>query len=354
MQDMPILTLGAGALLLLLKLLLGVTHVATLGKVHAPQSRSIDQIRNTETQFKTVVAPALAALISSLFVSLAASFFFADLIAGKETWYQTAGLLTFVMGTVALLLILRFALADGGDHVELIRDPFRIFDVANEIAVHPRASKISPEVLTVQLNEWEKHISPRSLNISTDRTSTDLDKTFKRCLQVSGKISSIRQSFALYYAALRRYPIRFGWPILGSVFFVGGFAWYRVASLGMNIWTLETLWLEVVVLFIVEAFFTQFYCWARGNQSRRWYCVYSEAVEDAREAIANATTARDLDVADEELLHRTIARADSVLDCIFSNAGRYFELCLGKIHIRLHLHMDAGLNGPDRKCAKDV
>lgn len=85
-----------------LSFLLGIVELATLRTIRPPKRQTFTYIRLAATQYQTVFAPAMGALLSGLMVSIAGSFFYESFIEQGDSWKQLAGVVAFIVGAIAL------------------------------------------------------------------------------------------------------------------------------------------------------------------------------------------------------------------------------------------------------------
>jgi len=304
--------IGVGGLWVSLSFLLGVVELATLRTIRPPKRQTFTYIRLAATQYQTVLAPAMGALISGLFVSLAASFFYASFTGQQDSWNQLAGVVTFIAGAIALTVTL-WSVLKVGEPVELARDPFSIRAAAEESAAAPRRGGLDPNVLTQQLDEWEESISARSMNLSVKGNSDRLHENLTQAAQTRRFWCSALRSLRVYYAALLRFPFRFVWPLLGFPLFMAGTVWYATGPAELKFATSWRPWAVVGLFALAGAIATLFYCVTRGNRARLWHRINLVALKDARNAIGEAKSAHASVAAENVLLHRILTNADKFL-----------------------------------------
>ena len=100
-----------------------------------------------------MVAPAIAALMGGLFVSVSASFFYAGLTHENDGLSIAVGLLVFAAAVALLVYLLNLALSDAGDETELVKDPAVIIAAARDIRTNPRQEGITPDFLAGKLDQ---------------------------------------------------------------------------------------------------------------------------------------------------------------------------------------------------------
>jgi hypothetical protein len=296
--------LGLGVFLVVLNLLLAIAEIALMGTIRAPAPRNFSYMRRESSQYQTVFAPALAALVSGLFVSLSASFFYAGVVGAIDDGQQF-GIVTFALGAVALVVILRLLLKDSLGVAELARDPFAIRAAAEEFALNPRDGALKPELLRQRLSYWESHMSARSLNLSVDRRSDSLDRSLREASTVTGFLAAVRDSLRVYRAAIRCFPLRFGSPLMGFPLFALGVL--GVAFLDGSPSGSSPRWINMIAFLLAGLLVALFYCAARGNRARRWHRIHQCGLEQAEQALRSQVAAED------ETLRRVLRRADIFL-----------------------------------------
>ncbi|MDA4894228.1 hypothetical protein PFZ55_45965 [Streptomyces sp. MS2A] len=312
MEDLTTILIGFGGLSVVACLVLSLVEFATVRIIRAPERRTFTYIRLAETQFQTIVAPAMGALLSGLFISISASFFYEGFTRETEDWRQAAGGLTFIAGAVALALTLRSALKGVGEPAALAKDPFTIRAAADEYVTQPREALLTPQVLTTQLAGWAAQIPARSLNVSADVESHRLTEALDRAADATG-VRAIWPSFRVYVAALSRFPFRFGWPTLGLTVFCIGVLWYAFAFADFETRNPWAPVLASAIMISIGAFLTALYGVARGNRARLWHRVNRRALIDARDAIRRAEQARAVVVEEDARMQRVLTRADDYL-----------------------------------------
>lgn len=280
--------IGVGGLLIGLFLILGVAELALLRTIRPPKQKTFAHIRLAENQYQTIIVPALGALVSGLFVSISASFFFESFSENVDEGRQIAGVLTFLAGAAVLAIMLSAVVKGVGEPKELARDPFTIRAAAEEFAADPRRSPLDPNFLTQRVDEWEKLMSTRAMNITAEKASPQLEKVLERALAQNGFWHCVAASWRIYLAALARFPLRFCWPLVSFVMLSTGTIWYAIAGAELDFFSSWRPWFAVGVFVIPSAAIVLFYAAARGNRARLWYRVYVEALAHARDAIRDA------------------------------------------------------------------
>src|SRR5699024_9830033 len=91
MERLSTVLIGLGVTLAIVSVMLGVVELATIRTIRPPKEKTFSYMRLATTQYRTVFIPAVGALISGLFVSLSASFFYGSLTGRAEPWYPEAG-----------------------------------------------------------------------------------------------------------------------------------------------------------------------------------------------------------------------------------------------------------------------
>lgn len=313
MEPITAALIGAGALLVMLSFVAGVVELSTLRSIRPPEQKSFTYIRLAANQYQTLVVPAMGALISGLFVSISASFFYEGLTVHSDSWRQSAGSAMFIAGAVALAATLRAVLKGVGEPSELARDPFAIRAAAEEYASNPRRGTLEPSFLEQRMDEWRKFISTRSMNITADKSSRTLDVVLANASGQRTFWRSVIASVHVYFVAFIRFPFRLGWPFLGFVLLTVGIIWFAVGEFGPRFTQSWGPIVAIAILTAPSAVVTLFYCATRGNRARLWHRINLVAVDDARKAIDAAAEARDAVKAEDAVLQRVLERADMFL-----------------------------------------
>lgn len=283
------LLIGSGGLGLLVCIVLGIFEIALLSLIRAPKKNSFSNVRMVASQYQTIVAPAMGALVASLFVSIAASYFYEG-ISKNEDWRQYAGLGSFFIGLICLATMLRSALKGLDDPASLASDPHTIQAAAEEYSEMPRNAVLEPDVLVQRLKRWQQRIATHSMNISADVQAPRLDEAFQKAARSHGKAKLTKASILIYCAALRQFPWRFSWPILSAMVYLAGWYWFAFGSGVLNESSIAG-WLRVIVLpIIVTSLVLAFYFAARGYRAVRWHRVNRIASVKAKRALREATT----------------------------------------------------------------
>lgn len=336
MEEFTTSLIGMGVLLSALNILLGIIELATLRTIRAPAQKTFTYIRRAANQYQTIVIPAMGALISGLFVSISASFFYEGLTNPDDSWRQTAGSATFIVGAVALTFTLRAVIKGVGEPAELASDPFTIHAAADEYSAAPRRGSLEPSFLEERLEEWIKFISARAMNITSKKTAPGLDEILNHAVEQHGFWRCAAASLHLYFAALVRFPFRFFWPFLGIFILFVGITWYAVGVEVPDDTTWQKRILNIATILIVSALVTLFYCATRGNRARLWHRINLVAVEDARKAISSARSAQNTVEKEDAILQRVIQRADIFLqEEHTSRANSGISFTLGTFHIAI-------------------
>ena len=313
MESLTISLVAIGGLLEITILIGGLAELATVRTIRPPEHRTFSHIRLTAFQFQTIIAPALAALTSGLLVSIAASFFYQELTTPQISWYPYAGAFWFLAAAIILVVILRFALKGAGDPSELANNPFTIRAAAEEYAADPGSSHLTPGLLSERLDEWESNLHRHSLNISRDVDSSVVKGQLDDAANATGVGRGTVASLKLYFTALSKFPIQFGWPLLSPLVFLTGVISFGFAS---SKFEGKTWWYAVIVIatfLIISAVPILTYSVARGNRARLWHRINRAAIGEARKALERAEQSKASVAKREAHLERVLERADTFL-----------------------------------------
>lgn len=294
-MDWVYFCLGVGLLALVVCLVSAIEETFAGARIKAPPKLPFALVRLEEEQFKTVIAPAIAALASGLLVSLSASYFFeASRTQSDEVMLEVSGIVLFIAGAFALVITLRLALGKNRKILEHVRAPHHLRAAAVAAAEDPRHAPLPHYELASRLDTRKKSIAVHSLGIDKDVEAKALLSAMEKSL--SSKKPHLWSSLRIYCAALRRFPLRFVLPLLVLIVFLVG-VWGTAFDLGISslgafaIFAGLTLGGATIVLF---------YLVARGNRARRTYAMNIGEVEDARRAVDKAAAAYQEMLAEEK------------------------------------------------------
>ncbi|EFG47824.1 hypothetical protein HMPREF0183_0901 [Brevibacterium mcbrellneri ATCC 49030] len=313
MEDFTTAQIVIGGLLLFAQLLAGIVELATVGTIRPPEDKTFTYIRLAANQYQTVALPALGALISGSLVSISASVFYEVLSGATLFRHLVAGIAAFLAAEAALVVILRLVMNRVGDPSELVDNPFAIRAAAKEYSDDPRQGCLNPDFLTERLDEWESSMPRHSLNIAKEVDASRVTKSLDTAADVNGMWRWIGTSLAVYKSALIKFPMRFGWPLLGAFFFLTGSSWYGLVYANVEI---KHWWYLIIVMVIdlaIAVMPTLIYCVARGNRARLWHRINRKAVKDARTALACAQNSKASIEEEDAVLRRVLERSDTFL-----------------------------------------
>lgn len=354
METVTTTLIGVGVLICIMSLILGIVEISTLKLIRPPKQKTFSYIRLAATQYQTIFVPALGAMVSGLFVSLAASFFYlgltgkpaeawtcnpAEALTGKpaaawrcnpaealtgipeETWPQWVGAIMFISGAIALAVTLRAAFKGVGEPSELASDPFTIRAAAEEYAADPRRGTLDPAFLDAKLSDWMTFIPTRAMNISSTRgmkkSSTNRSEILGEVLDASSEKKSWRggigASIRVYFAALRRFPFRFMWPLIGFLSLETGVFLFAFTEAELDFLGSIRPYVALAVALVLPALSTLFYFTTRGNRARLWHRVNLVAIEDARKSISAARQAQEDITAENARIKQVMQSADDFL-----------------------------------------
>ena len=257
--------------------------------IKSPAEKSFSAIKRESIHHQTVVAPAIAALMGGLFVSVSASFFYAGLTHENDGLSIAVGLLVFAAAVALLVYLLNLALSDAGDETELVKDPAVIIAAARDIRTNPRQEGITPDFLAGKLDQWVNYAGNYSLRLSPKKRQFSNEDLLNKSLEASG----LRQTFCiacrLYFAAMKVFKIRFFAPFIGL--FLLSISWIFFLAEGrqsdhpnFKLLILAALPVTLILAGVVSLFF----CFTKGNYARIWYRTYKPIEQRAREEIALA------------------------------------------------------------------
>ncbi|RLP75036.1 hypothetical protein D9V32_11490 [Mycetocola tolaasinivorans] len=336
MNVIMLLTLVIGLSGVVWCLLLVVVEIVTWSSIREPKRRSFSRIQFEARQSQTVIAPALGALYSGLFISLSASFIFKGLTPdggadeSSHLWNPFIGVVLFFAGAVTLLFILWVFFKDRSDSISLAQDPFSIRAAAEEYISAPEQASLKPEDLDTQLKNWVQRKAaytmgvapgrPREKNTRGEdqrvRRTTALEAALTKSENSQGRRQGIVNSLRIYYRAARRYRLRFIWPAGVSAILLVGVVWMAldqpevlISSSGWG-----SPWLMVIIVAVVEMVVVLAYAVFRGNRARLWYRVYRSAQTGAEHQIRAAHEVKISQVSEEQRLRELVDQLENILE----------------------------------------
>lgn len=332
---------GFSAVLIGINFFFALVQFGLVRTVHPPKRQSFAAVRASEQQFQTVVAPAIGALASGLFVSISASFFYSSIVGDGGDNHRAAGIVLFLVAGLSLSLTIGIALRRGIQATELARNPFTIRAAAEEYTTDPLRGPVEPKTLSQNLSEWTQYRAARSLQIESDVKAPRLDKVLDNTIDSHGFWSALLDSLKIFIFAVVRFPLRFGWPVV-CLFFVP-VASIGVISTGKEIAGAAVPRLIAIALVAVGLAMLSVivYGVARGNNARLWHRVNRKASLAAEVSIAKAATAHDRVKAENELRKRVLKEADRLFkdSSLSESRSSLFTLSLGRIRVELvHTH----------------
>lgn len=332
MDNVFVVMYTVGAIAIASCLGLGFIHLCSIWTVRLPKPKTFSNVQRVTLQFQTVAGPAVAALFASFLASLSSSFFYSAFTITSVSWHLYVGLAILFAGIITLIVTLHLVLKDAGEASVLTRDPFTIRAAADEYAENPRRSSLESEFLRQQLEDWAVCISAHSLELSTKRRTRHLERILGEAAEKNGFFASLLASLKVYFAAVREFPLRFGWPFLGVIFLVSG----TVLNEGRNVTEPWAPWVIGVVLTVVGGVATMFYCATRGNHVRLRHRINLVGLGCARTAIDVAVRARTRVEDQDAAVLRVLERADNFLqEDILPSHSEKFILSLGRIRIAI-------------------
>lgn len=323
-------------LLVALNFILTFIEISTICTIHPPKRQTFADIRVKEEQFQTIIAPAMAALVSGLLVSISASFFYSNLVNESKDWYRYVGLGVFFAAALSLIFTINLALKGGAQAAELARNPFTIRAAAEEFTDDPRYGPVDPGTLSENLKDWTRNRSAHAFNLDRDIDCSDFDKKLDSSAKMS-KWPGLKSSLKIYYLSVRRMPFRFGWPLIGPALllvsvFVKILIDQDLDSSGVSQW-----WRPLLNALLFGMISVLFYGTARGNRARLWHRVYQIGRVRAEAAVAEAEKEQDAIRTEDERLKRVLREADKFFgdSCNIEKEKDMFDLTIGRVCIRI-------------------
>lgn len=197
-------------------LVLASVNIFTYWSNKPEQATSFAAVRAYDNDFRSIVAPAIAALVTGLLVSLAASFIYAGIIEEDDSRFGVAMPL-FIVALVILILLLYPLLRGELSTLVLAQNPQRIFLAARAVATVEDAAIERIEELEQALENWRKRRGAFSMGWSKKKESPRLNEAFADVPEERrlGFWRAARATWGqkVFRAAWRTAPWRFGWPV---------------------------------------------------------------------------------------------------------------------------------------------
>lgn len=324
---------GTGILLCVLNVALACVEIGTLRTIRPAPTKSYATLRGEHIDFRSVIAPAMAALISGLLVSVSASYMFKATQAGGVEEDRITGTILFFVAAAALLVTLRIALGKGDGASEFVHDPPSIRAAADACTESPQSAPISPSILGERLDSWQRLIATRSMRVSRDVHSARLHESMEASSAVLGAFRVIRSSLRIYVSAAARFPLTFVWPCAGPLLFTAGL----IALI--DVLSSARMALVASLFIALSAASALLYMAARGNQARLKYEVNVSEVERARASVERALAAHKTMIDDAANLRDLLDRANTFLSPPASSTerDRGWSVRIGRLSMKVRL-----------------
>lgn len=309
-MELAYLALGAAVLLSALCGVAAVGELVTTASVKPAPKRAFALLRAGENQFKTVIAPALAALISGCLVSISASYFFKVSQGQGDDIDQLTGTIFFVVAGLALVITLRIVLGRNREVLEFIRTPAQIRSAADAVCENPQAPPLEVDVLRARLVTWEESIAARSLEVRRDVSAVSLHRALRASRNARSFPSCVRASLRIQISAVRRFPLSFGVPLLVVPLYLVGLLVTITPELTFSLRSV----LATLVMMLIGVLPVACYYAARGNRARRTFQITLLEIARARRALLRAEAARREFLKNEESRERLLRRVEEFLD----------------------------------------
>lgn len=197
-------------------LVLASVHIFSYWSNKPEQARTFAAVRAYDNDFRSIVAPAIAALVTGLLVSLAASFIYTGIVEDDNASASIA-LPLFIVALVLLMVLLYPLMRGELPTLTLAQHPQRILLAARAVPTDEEAAFERIGELEQALESWSGRRGAFSMGWSKKEESPRLNEAFagvpeNKRLGFWEAIRSLRGR-RVFRAALRSAPWRFGWPI---------------------------------------------------------------------------------------------------------------------------------------------
>ncbi len=197
-------------------LVVGLGNVTLYWTLTPDKDQSFAEIRSSERDYRSIVWPGLAALLTGLLISLSSAFIFENLTSGDSSRFPTGELL-FLAACITFALLLRPVLKGEPRLEQYAQYPQRILAAAKGVSGDERDVAAIVETLQNRLADWERRCGAFSMGWTNITASPTLNTALAdvpgvSTLPLRAAFRAIRRRGALR-AALRTAPWRFGWPL---------------------------------------------------------------------------------------------------------------------------------------------
>lgn len=284
---------GIGILGLAACALMGVEELISAARIKPAPPLPFSLVRLEEEQFRTIIAPAIAALTSGLLVSLSASHLYSASLKETSTAESITGIGFFLAAAIALVVTLKLALGKNRKVLEHVRAPHHIKAAAEAASESPRHPPLPHDELCTRLAVRESSAAAHAMGVARDIPAARLLAAMEHSRTASR--NRVWSSLRIYGAALIRFPWPFALPVAVLVVYLVGL-WIVAVQVGLASWRMVAIAIAFTVLGLLC---TAFYAFARGNRARRKYSVEIEEISSARGAIDDARLAHEALLAED-------------------------------------------------------
>lgn len=245
-------------------LVLGATNLITYRSNVPESAQSFAAVRSSENDFRSIVAPAIAALVTGLLVSVSATYAY-DALRGKGEDNIGASF-GFLMVALVILVILLQPLMRGELSTEkLAQHPQRIYLAAKSITGMEEDAFARISRLDTALENWTKRSAGYSMGWPT-KAESPLMNTALEDVPGDAALPFLRAFGVVWrkrvvWATLRTAPWRFGWPLyillvplaaVATASFISGWpevpAIWGIIVIGAGVVSLSVYWAGVILV----------------------------------------------------------------------------------------------------------
>lgn len=197
-------------------LVLGVVNLITYRSNVPESAQSFAAVRSSENDFRSIVAPAIAALVTGLLVSVSATYAY-DALRGKGEDNIGASFGFLMVALVILVLLLQPLMRGELSTEKLAQHPQRIYLAAKSITGMEQDAPVRISRLRTALKNWTKRSAAYSMGWPAKAESPLMNKALKgvpanAALPLWPAWCVVWRT-GVVWATLRTAPWRFGWPL---------------------------------------------------------------------------------------------------------------------------------------------
>jgi hypothetical protein len=276
-------------------------------------------IQYKDKQRKNTVIPSIAALVSGVFMSVAASFLFEGIVESNDRHINLSSSVLFMLaGAGIFLIILTFVRGGSGDASELARDPLSIRAAAEAFKVSNGSAGVNPSTLDENARKWREDIVSHTMNVRKKSRSFKRKKSLRRLAYRLFRSSREARSFQIwtycliFLEAIVLYPLSFFLFYVHILLSAAGAVSFVIVLFGD--YSVPLTWAIIIAGLgcLVNVLTMLFYGAFRGGRAVRWHSIYVEELMAAHAAIREASVRVSSKITDRQMLENITERLESI------------------------------------------